>query len=172
MRRTLVALNVATLIASAPVVTSAQIAFPVPGASPPPPISALPTTPRLPSDPSLTPANLVNRSVDDLAKGRPDEAAKDDIEALRRGPLLVHGNYCGIGNRPGTAPVDALDAACRHHDACSETGAFPSCTCDERLRVEATAIAADPTTPIDIKVAAAGTAAAMAILVCPVPAPR
>ena len=30
--------------------------------------------------------------------------------------MLIHGNYCGIGNRPGTPPVDLLDAAQVHGD--------------------------------------------------------
>ena len=172
MRKTFEAFTIACLIGLNSTGSFAQIAIPVPGAPPPPPISALPTTPTLPANPSLTPSQLVDQSVHDLSKGRVEEAVKDDVAALQRGPLLIHGNYCGIGNRPGTAPLDPLDAACRHHDACSESGTLPGCTCDQRLRIEATAIAEDPATPLDLKVAAAGTAAAMAVLVCEVPAPK
>ena len=95
-----------------------------------------------------------------------DAVVKDDVKALRRGPLLIHGNYCGIGNRPGTPPIDALDAACMRHDECTRTGALPSCACDDRLRLEAAEIAHDPTMPPDLQVTAAATASAMAVLVC------
>ncbi len=37
-----------------------------------------------------------------------------------RGAFLIYGNFCGPGNRgPGYPPIDALDLACAHHDACS-----------------------------------------------------
>ena len=89
-----------------------------------------------------------------------------NVRALRHGPLLLHGNFCGIGGRPGRAPVDALDAACRRHDACTVTGALPDCACDERLEREARAIAADPATTAELKALATATATSMAILVC------
>ena len=112
------------------------------------------------------PKELVGKSIDDLAKGKIGAAARDDIKALRRGPLLIHGTYCGIGNRPGAPPIDALDAACMRHDACTHTNDMPSCRCDDRLRAEATEIAQDPATPTDIAALATATAASMAILVC------
>ena len=112
------------------------------------------------------PAALISKSVKDLAHGAIGAAVKDDIKALRRGPLLMHGNYCGIGNRPGTQPVDALDAACMRHDDCTRTGALPSCTCDEHLRVAAANIANDRETPPDERVAATAAASAMAVLIC------
>ena len=87
------------------------------------------------------------------------------IKVLRSGPLLIHGNYCGLGNRPGKPPIDALDEACMHHDACTQTGKFPSCACDDKLRLAATAIAEDPATPPDIKAIAVATAGGMAVLV-------
>lgn len=90
----------------------------------------------------------------------------DDVKALRRGPLLIHGNYCGIGNRPGTPPVDQLDAACMRHDACTRTGKLPDCACDNRLHDEAFAIAKDPNTPADLKLLATSVAASMVVLVC------
>ncbi len=112
------------------------------------------------------PQELVGKSIDDLSKGRIGAAARDDIKALRRGPLLIHGNYCGIGNRPGTPPIDALDAACMRHDACTQTGNLPSCRCDDRLRTEATEVAQDPATPADVAALATATAASMKILIC------
>ena len=114
----------------------------------------------------LTPQQLVGKSVEDLQTGGVGPAVQDDIKALRRGPLLIHGNYCGIGNRPGTAPVDALDEACMHHDACTRTGTLPPCACDERLRLAATVIAADPGNTPDVRTIAGATAAAMAVLIC------
>ena len=45
---------------------------------------------------------------------------------------LVHGRYCGLGNKAGP-PVDALDAACRAHDRCwAKRGQF-ACSCDRQL---------------------------------------
>ena len=64
-----------------------------------------------------------------------------------RGGLLFHGNYCGPGNRAPAPPIDALDRACMHHDACSPdvgSGRLPACGCNRRLRVEATRVARDP----------------------------
>ena len=130
-----------------------------PVAAPPPAVQATPPA-------FAGPQELVGKSIDDLSKGRLVGAARDDIKALRRGPLLIHGNYCGIGNRPGSAPVDALDAACMRHDACTHTNDVPSCRCDDRLRIEATEIAQDPATPTDIAALATATAASMTILVC------
>ena len=108
-----------------------------------------------------TPAETLKKAgavIKDLAGG--------DVRALRRGPLLIHGNFCGIGARPGVAPIDALDAACMRHDACTKTGSLPTCACDERLMREATAIAESPASTVDLKALATATAASMAILVC------
>ncbi len=65
-----------------------------------------------------------------------------------RGAILIYGNFCGPGNRgPGYPPIDALDRACAHHDACSPdpaSGLLPTCACNGRLRVEAGLVAHDP----------------------------
>jgi len=65
-----------------------------------------------------------------------------------RGALLIYGNFCGPGNRgPGYPPIDALDRACAHHDACwpdPDSGLMPSCACNRRLEVEAGQVARDP----------------------------
>ena len=163
------------LLALSQIAALAQVPVPVPGATPSPHPSALPVDPNSnvdPAKPPLSPSQLVGKSLRDVSKGEIGKAAQDDVEALRRGPLLIHGNYCGIGNRPGTAPTDALDAACMRHDACTPTGGLPSCACDQRFRIEATAVAEDPTTPADLKVTAAAAAAAIAVLVCPTPTSR
>ncbi|MER2265454.1 hypothetical protein [Methylobacterium oxalidis] len=40
--------------------------------------------------------------------------------------LLPHGNYCGVGNNAPLSSIDALDAACARHDACTLAGGLPS----------------------------------------------
>ncbi|WP_244936256.1 hypothetical protein [Methylobacterium currus] len=73
----------------------------------------------------------------------------------RREPsLLVHGNYCGLGNRFPLPPVDALDAACARHDACTPSGGLPSRLCNLRLFQRADLIARDPRQPDDVRAAA------------------
>lgn len=62
-----------------------------------------------------------------------------------RSAILIHGNYCGPGNRAPLAPIDALDRACMHHDACSPPrGRVAACACNDRLNREAALIADDP----------------------------
>lgn len=68
--------------------------------------------------------------------------------------LLVHGNYCGLGNRAPLPPVDALDAACARHDACTPTGGLPSRRCNLRLFQEADMISRDPRQPDSVRDAA------------------
>lgn len=72
---------------------------------------------------------------------------------LRHGALLIHGNFCGPGNRgPNHPPIDALDLACAHHDACSPpAGELPRCSCHDRLHEEAGAVAEDPQTPASVR---------------------
>ena len=72
-----------------------------------------------------------------------------------RGPgLLIHGNYCGPGNRAPLPPVDALDAACARHDACTPRGRPASADCNARLFREADAVAHDPRQPPDVQAVA------------------
>jgi hypothetical protein len=80
--------------------------------------------------------------------------------------LLFHGNYCGHGNRPGTRPIDDLDAACMRHDACAPSEGLPSCPCNARLQHEAAAVAQDPAQPSHIQFLASATAAGAALLLC------
>ncbi|MGE7414139.1 hypothetical protein [Methylobacterium tarhaniae] len=68
--------------------------------------------------------------------------------------LLIHGNYCGLGNRAPLPPVDALDAACARHDACTPPGGLPSRRCNLRLFREADLISRDPRQPDDVRNAA------------------
>ncbi len=124
------------------------------------------TPPSIP--PAAADANRLDTPGETLKKAGAviRDLASGNVHALRRGPLLLHGNFCGIGGRPGLAPIDALDAACKRHDACTRTGSLPNCTCDERLEREATAIAGDPATTAELKALAAATAASMAVLIC------
>ncbi|GJE25219.1 hypothetical protein LKMONMHP_0052 [Methylobacterium organophilum] len=77
---------------------------------------------------------------------------------LSNGDLVFYGNYCGPGSKgPGLPPIDALDAACMHHDACSPavgSGALPSCGCNRRLYKEARAVSLRRDLPQDTHMAA------------------
>jgi tRNA(fMet)-specific endonuclease VapC len=71
---------------------------------------------------------------------------------LAPGPTaLIHGNYCGPGNNAPLPPIDALDAACARHDACTPDGGLPSKACNLRLQREAAAISRDPRQPDDLR---------------------
>ncbi|WP_457108023.1 hypothetical protein [Methylobacterium sp. P5_C11] len=67
------------------------------------------------------------------------------------GGILIYGNFCGPGSRgPGYPPIDALDRACAHHDACypePASGRLPTCACNGRLQREAGTVARDPRAP-------------------------
>ncbi|MCJ2126779.1 hypothetical protein [Methylobacterium sp. J-077] len=72
--------------------------------------------------------------------------------AANGGPkLLIHGNYCGPGNNAPLPPIDALDAACARHDACTPDVGLPSKACNLRLEHEAAAIARDPRQSDDVR---------------------
>jgi len=88
-----------------------------------------------------------------------------DIRAAKVA-MLFHGNYCGVGSRAGTAPVDALDAACMRHDACTPSGGIPSCACNARLQVESTAIAHNTHQPPELQFLASMTAAGAGLMIC------
>jgi tRNA(fMet)-specific endonuclease VapC len=80
-------------------------------------------------------------------------------QSLPRGGMLLHGNYCGPGNRAPLPPIDALDAACARHDACTPRGGLASAACNARLQREAEAVANDPRQPSDLR----GTAGIVAL---------
>jgi hypothetical protein len=72
--------------------------------------------------------------------------------AANGGPtLLIHGNYCGPGNNAPLPPVDALDAACARHDACTPDVGLPSEACNRQLEREAEAVADDVRQPSSIR---------------------
>ena len=87
---------------------------------------------------------------------------------LAHGALLIHGNYCGPGNRGyDKAPVDALDAACRRHDLCTpDGGALPSCACNRRLAREAARVASDPRQRADLRELAVVVSNAAQLPIC------
>lgn len=93
-------------------------------------------------------------------------AASNNPAVATDGATLIHGNYCGAGNRPGTPPIDALDLACMNHDACTPTGGIPTCDCNARLRDEAAAVARDPRQAPELQSLASLTAAAAAMMIC------
>ena len=85
-----------------------------------------------------------------LVLGSPGAVAQELIQTPRGPGLLIYGNYCGPGNRgPAYRPIDALDTACMHHDACwpDDPAMLPACSCNERLHVEAGRVAHDPRAP-------------------------
>lgn len=71
--------------------------------------------------------------------------------ATARPAFLIHGNYCGPGNNAPLPPIDALDAACARHDACTPDDLLPTKSCNLRLEREAAEIANDPRQPNDLR---------------------
>ncbi|WP_233025848.1 hypothetical protein [Rhodopseudomonas boonkerdii] len=88
-----------------------------------------------------------------------------NLDPTTNGLTLIHGNYCGVGQRPG-GPIDALDVACMHHDACTPTGRLPTCECNARLRDEAAAVARDPRQPTELQSLASVVATAATVMLC------
>lgn len=86
-----------------------------------------------------------------LALGMASPAWAQSALTPRAPALLIHGNYCGPGNNAPLPPIDALDRACAHHDACTRTGGLPSAACNARLQREADAVARDPRQPEDLR---------------------
>jgi hypothetical protein len=84
--------------------------------------------------------------------------------ASARPTLLIHGNYCGPGNNAPLAPVDALDAACARHDACTPNDGLPSKDCNRRLQVEAERIADDPRQSAELRMVASVVASGAAMM--------
>lgn len=78
--------------------------------------------------------------------------------------LLLYGNYCGPGNNAPAAPVDALDAACARHDACTPDDGLPSKACNMRLQADAERVASDPRQPEDLRMMAGLVASGAAMM--------
>ncbi|WP_211913181.1 hypothetical protein [Tardiphaga alba] len=88
-----------------------------------------------------------------------------NLDPTTNGLTLIHGNYCGVGQRPG-GPIDALDVACMHHDACTPSGRLPTCDCNARLRDEAAAVARDPKQSVELQSMASVVATAATMMLC------
>ena len=84
--------------------------------------------------------------------------------AMGEPKMLIHGNYCGPGNNAPLPPIDALDAACARHDACTPNSTMPSSACNARLKREAEAISHDPRQPPDVQAMAGIVAIGAAML--------
>ena len=84
---------------------------------------------------------------------------------LTDGSMVFHGNFCGPGQR-GSRPVDALDVACMHHDACTPAGGIPSCACNARLQREAAAVARSSRQPADLRDLAALVSQSATVMPC------
>jgi len=78
--------------------------------------------------------------------------------------LLLHGNYCGPGNNAPRPPIDALDAACARHDACTPGGGLASPACNARLQRDAEAVANDPGQSEELRTLAGFVSAGAAML--------
>ena len=77
---------------------------------------------------------------------------KGELARVAVGKELFHGNYCGKGQRgAGLPPIDALDTACMHHDACYDTAGYSSCACDAALTREAAAVSDDPDASLETR---------------------
>ena len=91
-------------------------------------------------------------------------AFSQTASAVEGSPMLLHGNYCGPGNNGPAAPVDALDAACARHDACTPDGALAPKACNLRLQVDAERVADDPRQPADLRMLAGLVASGAAMM--------
>ncbi|ACS38606.1 MULTISPECIES: hypothetical protein [Methylorubrum] len=95
--------------------------------------------------------------------------APDLGNGLPQGALVFHGNYCGPGSRgAGLPPIDALDRACMHHDACSPPvgQGLPTCSCNDQLAREARQVARTPRIDDELRTAAEFVAVGAKALAC------
>ncbi|MBK3406146.1 hypothetical protein H0176_25895 [Methylorubrum populi] len=99
-----------------------------------------------------------------LVAGLTVPAFSQTAAAVEGPPMLLHGNYCGPGNNAPAAPVDALDAACARHDACTPDGALAPKACNLRLQVDAERVADDPRQPTDLRMLAGLVASGAAMM--------
>lgn len=87
--------------------------------------------------------------------------------SMSRGTGVFHGNYCGVGdNGPGLPPVDELDRACMHHDACTPEGGLPTCDCNARFLSEVRAVAQADTVAEDVRSLAGTVESLIPVIPC------
>jgi hypothetical protein len=92
------------------------------------------------------------------------------VARMLSGRDLYHGNYCGPGDRgPGRAPTDALDSACRAHDACYTAAGHRSCGCDRALQRAALTAASDAALSRTLRARAASVAESVVLMNCSEP---
>ena len=127
------------------------------------------TTPRHMPRPPAAPAALLTLGLVACAASARGQAIIPPGPS-GRGAVLIYGNFCGPGNRgPGYEPIDALDRACAHHDACSAdplAGTLTHCACNRRLEREAGAVARDKRAPAQARETAQFIADFAAALPC------
>ncbi|WP_336491884.1 hypothetical protein [Methylobacterium nigriterrae] len=83
---------------------------------------------------------------------------------VRQPAALIHGNYCGLGNNAPLPPIDALDAACARHDACTPANGLPSRACNLRFQRQTEFISRDPRQPDELRALAGFISAGAALL--------
>jgi hypothetical protein len=83
---------------------------------------------------------------------------------MRQPAALIHGNYCGMGNNAPLPPIDALDAACARHDACTPAYGLPTRACNLRFQRETEFISRDPRQPDDLRALAGFVSVGAALL--------
>jgi hypothetical protein len=131
-----------------------------------PPKSRVPSFQRGPGTRAGGPANELNTGDERTVIQPPGGDALGSVT----GQKLYHGNYCGAGNAgPGSPAVDELDAVCKRHDECYDAAGYPSCRCDEQLRLDALEVAELKRLPNEVRGRAASVAQAAELMQCQKP---
>ena len=109
------------------------------------------------------PANELN-----TGDGRATETLPDgDVLAVAASRKLYHGNYCGPGDRGRGKPgIDALDEACRRHDACYDAAGIRDCACDAQLKQEVMTLAENAKLSRTLRARAASVAESTVFMGC------
>ena len=132
----------------------------------PGPRSGIPKALRGSASKSGGPANDLNPS----GRAEPASPPRGDLGRVITGRELFHGNYCGTGQRgEGLPSIDALDAACMHHDACYGEAGYRSCACDGVLSREAAKASEDPKVALEVRRRALSVAEAATAMGCTAP---
>ena len=109
------------------------------------------------------PANDLNTGDHRDWENMPD----GDVLAVATRRTLYHGNYCGPGDRGrGKPAIDALDEACRRHDACYDAAGLRDCACDAALKREVMTLAENAKLSRTIRARAASVAESTVFMGC------